>query len=138
MYIRKNYYPLFMDVMLLDDDDFTRQTIKNALVQNKINVVCAAATVKSAIDCANKVNIDVTVIDYNLGRGPNGIDAAQALAKIQPNMGFVLLTGFLDPNVVLTSMTALPVGSRYLLKQNLQDINQVIHEIKSASSTVAI
>ena len=105
MYIRKNYYPLFMDVMILEDDDFTRQTIKNALVQNKINVVCAAATVKSAIDCANKVNIDVTVIDYNLGRGPNGIDAAQALAKIQPNMGFVLLTGFLDPNVVLSSMT---------------------------------
>jgi hypothetical protein len=124
--------------MLLEDDDFTRQTIKNALTQNKINVVCDAATVKDAIDFAKSGHVDVTVIDYNLGRGPNGIDAAQALVKIQPKMGFVLLTGFLDPTVVLTSMNALPAGSRYLLKQNLQDINQLIAEIKHASTTVGI
>jgi len=118
--------------MLLEDDDFTRQTIKNALLKNKINVVCDAATVKTAIDFAKSGQVDVTVIDYNLGRGPNGIDAAQVLAKVQPQMGFVLLTGFLDPNVVLSSMSALPAGSRYMLKQNLQDINQLIAEIKNA------
>jgi DNA-binding NarL/FixJ family response regulator len=121
-----------MRVMLVEDDDFTRETIKSALLRSGIEVVHDAADPKSAITFAREELIDVAVVDYNLGPGPNGIDVAQALARIQPNLGFVLLTGFLNPELIQASMSALPEGSRYLLKQELQKIESLITEIELA------
>ena len=121
-----------MRVMLVEDDDFTRETIKSALVRSGIDVVYEAADPKSAINFAREESIDVVVVDYNLGRGPNGIDVAQALARIQPNLGLVMLTGFLNPELIQSNLSAMPSGSRYLLKQELQKIETLITEIRLA------
>jgi DNA-binding NarL/FixJ family response regulator len=119
-----------MRVMLVEDDNFTRETVKNALVQRGITVVHDAENASSAINFLKKEQVDAVVVDYNLGSGPNGVDVAQALIRIQPELGFVLLTGFLDPGLIQAAASALPKGSRYLIKQDLQNIELLINELK--------
>ncbi len=74
----------------------------------------------------------VAVLDYNLGKGPNGIDLANQLRRIQPDIAIVLLTAFLDPAQLDKRIAELPKGSRYLIKNSVTKIDVLIEEINQA------
>jgi CheY-like chemotaxis protein len=122
-----------LNVMLVEDDDFTRSTVKSALVGEGLNIVCDTAFVKEGIEFAKKNRPDVAVLDYNLGKGPNGIDLANQLRKMQPEIGIVLLTAFLNPAELDSKISQLPAGSRYLVKHSVSDIKILVKEIIESS-----
>ena len=118
--------------MMVEDDEFTRSTVKSALEGKGINIIYDTSSVKDAIEYAKNYRPDVAVLDYNLGKGPNGIDLANQLRRIQPNIAIVLLTAFLDPGQLDKRIAELPSGSRYLIKHNVTKIDVLIEEIKEA------
>jgi DNA-binding NarL/FixJ family response regulator len=122
-----------LNVMLVEDDDFTRSTVKSALIGQGFNIVYDTALVKEGIEFAKKNRPDVAVLDYNLGKGPNGIDLANQLRKIQPEIGIVLLTAFLNPAELDSKISQLPAGSRYLVKHSVSDIKILVKEIIQSS-----
>ena len=122
-----------LKVMLVEDDDFTRSTIKSALQGQGLNIVYDTALVKEGIEFAKKNRPDVAVLDYNLGKGPNGIDLANQLRKMQPEIGIVLLTAFLNPAELDSKISQLPAGSRYLVKHSVSDIKILVKEIIQSS-----
>ena len=122
-----------LNVMLVEDDDFTRATIKSALQGQGLNIVYDTAFVKEGIEFAKKNRPDVAVLDYNLGKGPNGIDLANQLRKMQPEIGIVLLTAFLNPAELDTKIAQLPAGSRYLVKHSVSNIKVLVKEILESS-----
>ena len=122
-----------LNVMLVEDDDFTRATVKSALQGQGLNIVYDTALVKEGIEFAKKNRPDVAVLDYNLGKGPNGIDLANQLRKMQPEIGIVLLTAFLNPAELDTKIAQLPAGSRYLVKHSVSDIKILVKEILASS-----
>jgi len=122
-----------LNVMLVEDDDFTRSTVKSALIGQGLNIVYDTALVKEGIEFAKKNRPDVAVLDYNLGKGPNGIDLANQLRKIQPEIGIVLLTAFLNPAELDSKISQLPAGSRYLVKHSVSDIKILVKEIIQSS-----
>jgi len=122
-----------LNVMLVEDDDFTRSTVKSALVGQGLNIVYDTALVKEGIEFAKKNRPDVAVLDYNLGKGPNGIDLANQLRKMQPEIGIVLLTAFLNPAELDSKISQLPAGSRYLVKHSVSDIKILVKEIIQSS-----
>ena len=122
-----------LNVMLVEDDDFTRSTVKSALIGQGLNIVYDTALVKEGIEFAKKNRPDVAVLDYNLGKGPNGIDLANQLRKIQPEIGIVLLTAFLNPAELDSKISQLPAGSRYLVKHSVSDIKILVREIIQSS-----
>ena len=122
-----------LQIMLVEDDEFTRSTVKSALVGQGLNIVYDTAFVKDGIEFAKKNRPDVAVLDYNLGKGPNGIDLANQLRKIQPEIGIVLLTAFLNPADLDAKLSQLPPGSRYLLKHSVSNIQVLIDEITESS-----
>jgi DNA-binding NarL/FixJ family response regulator len=119
-------------VMMVEDDEFTRSTVKSALEGKGINIVYDTASVKEAIEYARSHRPEVAVLDYNLGKGPNGIDLANQLRRIQPDIAIVLLTAFLDPAQLDKRVAELPAGSRYLIKHSVTNIDVLINEIKEA------
>ena len=119
--------------MLVEDDDFTRSTVKSALIGQGLNIVYDTALVKEGIEFAKKNRPDVAVLDYNLGKGPNGIDLANQLRKMQPEIGIVLLTAFLNPAELDSKISQLPAGSRYLVKHSVSDIKILVKEIIQSS-----
>jgi DNA-binding NarL/FixJ family response regulator len=118
-------------VMLLEDETFTRQTIRTALEQNNIKVVFDTDQVALAIEYATNNPLDVAVCDYNLGKGPNGIDAANALRRIHEGLGIILLTAFLNPRQLESKISKLPRGSKYLIKHTVTDIGVLVREIQA-------
>jgi DNA-binding NarL/FixJ family response regulator len=119
-------------VMMVEDDEFTRSTIKTALINNGMNIVFDTASVKDAMEFARNNRPEVAVLDYNLGKGPNGIDLANQLRRIQPDIAIVLLTAFLDPSQLDKRIAELPEGSRYLIKHSVTKIDVLIEEINQA------
>ena len=122
-----------LQIMLVEDDEFTRSTVKSALVGQGLNIVYDTAFVKDGVEFAKKNRPDVAVLDYNLGKGPNGIDLAKQLRKIQPEIGIVLLTAFLNPAELDSKISQLPAGSRYLVKHSVSDIKVLVNEIAESS-----
>ena len=119
-------------VMMVEDDEFTRTTIKTALINKGMNIVFDTASVKDAMEFARNNRPEVAVLDYNLGKGPNGIDLANQLRRIQPDIAIVLLTAFLDPAQLDKRIAELPEGSRYLIKHSVTKIDVLIEEINQA------
>lgn len=122
-----------LNVMLVEDDEFTRATIKSALQSQGVQIVFETASVKQGFEFARENRPDVAVLDYNLGKGPNGIDLANQMRKMQPEIGIVLLTAFLNPAELDTKIAQLPPGSRYLIKQSVSDIKVLVKEIETAA-----
>ena len=122
-----------LNVMLVEDDDFTRSTVKSALESQGLNIVYDTAFVKDGVEFAKKNRPDVAVLDYNLGKGPNGIDLANQLRRMQPEIGIVLLTAFLNPAELDTKIAQLPAGSRYLVKHSVSNIKVLVKEILESS-----
>ena len=119
-------------VMMVEDDELTRTTIKTALINKGMNIVFDTASVKDAMEFARNNRPEVAVLDYNLGKGPNGIDLANQLRRIQPDIAIVLLTAFLDPSQLDKRIAELPEGSRYLIKHSVTKIDVLIEEINQA------
>ena len=119
-------------VMMVEDHEFTRTTIKTALINKGMNIVFDTASVKDAMEFARNNRPEVAVLDYNLGKGPNGIDLANQLRRIQPDIAIVLLTAFLDPSQLDKRIAELPEGSRYLIKHSVTKIDVLIEEINQA------
>ena len=122
-----------LNVMLVEDEDFTRATVKAALQGQGLNIVYDTAFVKQGIKFAKKNQPDVAVLDYSLGKGPNGIDLANQLRKSLPDIGIVLLTAFLNPAELDNKISLLPTGSRYLVKHSVTKIEVLIKEIEAAA-----
>jgi len=120
-------------IMLVEDDEFTRATLRSALVAQGLDIVHDAGTVKGGLEAAKSLRPDVAVLDYNLGKGPNGIDLANQLRKFQPSIGIVLLTAFLNPAELDTKISQLPQGSRYLVKHSVNKIEVLVKEIQEAA-----
>ena len=116
-------------VILIEDEEFTRTTIRTALTQQGLDIVFDTDRVSAAIEFAKRNEIDAAVIDYNLGNGPTGIDAANALRKNDPELGIVLLTAFLNPLQLESKMAKLPRGSKYLIKHSVSEIGVLVREI---------
>ena len=119
-------------IMMVEDDAFTRATVKSALENLGMNIIFDTESVKSAITFARENRPDIAVLDYNLGPGPNGIDLANQLRKSLPDIGIVLLTAFLNPAELDNKISLLPTGSRYLVKQSVTKIEVLIKEIEAA------
>jgi CheY-like chemotaxis protein len=122
-----------LQIMLVEDDEFTRSTVKSALMGQGLNIVYDTAFVKDGVEFAKKNRPDVAVLDYNLGKGPNGIDLAIQLRRIQPEIGIVLLTAFLNPAELDAKLSQLPPGSRYLLKHSVSNIKVLVDEIAESA-----
>lgn len=116
-------------VMLVEDDAFTRTTMKAALQLQGVEIVHDTASVASAMKVASVSKPDAAVLDLDLGTGPNGIDLALGLRRLLPKIGIVLLTGFNDPRFLDPKIAKLPTGSRYLVKRDIHEIEKLHNEI---------
>jgi DNA-binding NarL/FixJ family response regulator len=118
-----------MRIVLVEDEVFTRSTMKAALQLQGIEVVHDTGSVGSAMKIAEITKPDAALLDLDLGGGPNGIDLAFGLRRILPKIGIVLLTGFSDPRLLDIKVLNLPTGSRYLVKHRVHDVEILVSEL---------
>ena len=123
-------------VLLVEDHDFTRTTVAASLRTEQCKVVASVASARDALRAVDDHQIDCSVIDLNLGMGPNGLDLAHRLRDHDPAMAIVLLTTFKDPRLLKVDLQPLPSGTVYLLKDDVRTTSQMREAIETALDNV--
>lgn len=112
-------------ILLADDHQILRQSLKALLEREGFQVVAEASNGQEAVQASAKVNADVAVMDISM---PilNGIDATKELLRVAPRMKVVLLTKHDEDQYV---MEALRAGARgFVLKT--QAATDLVHAIQ--------
>ncbi len=117
-------------VLVVEDEEFTRSLIVNALQSVDIEVVLESASATYALKTATRMKLDAAILDLNLGRGPTGLDLALGLRRNLPNIGIVFLTSYKDPRLLGANSTMAPYGSMYLQKSSIRDISKIKRAIE--------
>ena len=121
-------------MIVIDDDDFTRVTVANALHSPAVNVLGTASNGREAMALLAEDRVDCAVTDLDLGPGPTGIDLAHGMRRINPAIGIVILTSFSDPRLLTSNTLVPPKGSTYLVKQSLSDFEFLVAAVMGASA----
>ena len=116
-------------VLVVDDHPFALSTLTAALAGRGIDVR-GAATAREAHALAIESRPNVALLDLDLGPGPTGIDLAYALRKEFPAIAICILTSFRDPRLAGLGLPALPVGTLYLWKADVSDIDILVKAIE--------
>jgi DNA-binding NarL/FixJ family response regulator len=122
-----------MRVALVEDDAFTRLTVASSLRAQGLQVVIDTGSASEALHEFDQAKPHVALLDLHLGKGPTGIDLANAFRSKSPQIGIVFLTSFEDPRLLNPSLPPLPFRSIYLHKNNISDIWNILEALKVAT-----
>jgi len=119
-------------VLLMEDDALTRSAIATALEAKGYVIVSQVINVSQAIAAISAHDLDVVVLDLDVGIGPTGLDLAEVLSRRLPNIGIVLLTSSVDPRLIRASLPQIPANAIYVVKQDVADMKILTDAIESA------
>ncbi|MBN9118378.1 MAG: response regulator [Planctomycetes bacterium] len=107
-------------VLIVDDEESVRRTFQEWLAALPGVKVFAAADAETALRVANEHQVDLAVLDWNLGSGSDGLRLLEDLVEFRPDIVAILVTGFAHQ---ATPLDALRMGVRDYLDKN-QDLNR--------------
>jgi two-component system nitrate/nitrite response regulator NarL len=109
-----------MSAIVVDDDDFTRVLLTRTLESAGHTSVVEAADAATGMRLADTHRPDLAILDLDLGPGPNGIDLAHGLRRLNPTIAIIILSSYQDPRLV-GSTRPMPLGAIYVSKRSVAD-----------------
>lgn len=120
-------------VLLVEDEEFTRTMVAEALEVNGLRVR-GVATVAEALVEMGSFEPHVVVSDLDLGSGPSGADLLNRLAEDAPWVGLVVLTSHASPELAIRPGTQLPSHVSYVMKSQVNSSVDLLQAVESAIS----
>lgn len=121
-------------LIIVDDDSYSRTLLATALKGVGFDILLSTGSASESFEPFSSRQVDLALIDLDLGRGPNGKDVAYKMRELQPNIGLVLITSFTDHRAAGDPWRVLPIGMRHITKTKLEDINQLVKILLLAKS----
>jgi len=126
-------------VVVIEDEALFREVLVDALsLQAGLEIVGTTDDAEKAIALARETKPNVMVMDIELSSKMDGIDAALAIKRDNPEIGIVILSAHDDPRYV----TSLPLGEStgwaYLLKQTVRDLSTVVQAIEGCARGMVV
>ena len=118
-------------VLLVEDDDFTRNVVREMLVASGIEVE-QVASVAQAIESLDGFDPHVVVTDLDLGHGPDGADLLTKIADERPWIGMVVMTAHASPELAINDASRIPEHAGYIVKSELHSIQNLITLIEES------
>ena len=118
-------------VLLVEDDDFTRNVVREMLVASGIEVLPVAA-VAAAIESLDEFDPHVILTDLDLGHGPDGADLLTKIAEERPWIGLVIMTAHASPELAINDASRIPEHAGYIVKSELHSIQNLISLIEES------
>jgi two-component system nitrogen regulation response regulator NtrX len=108
-------------ILIVEDEEPVRRTFREWLESADLACrVLTAADAESALVQANQHAIDLTILDWNLGAGNDGLRLLEDLTLFHPDVTAIMITGFAHQ---ATPLQAMRMGVRDYLDKN-QDLNR--------------
>ena len=118
-------------VLLVEDDDFTRNVVREMLVASGIEVE-NVSSVAQAIESLDGFDPHVVVTDLDLGHGPDGADLLTKIAEERPWIGMVIMTAHSSPELAINDVSRIPDHAGYIVKSELHTIQNLITLIEES------
>jgi DNA-binding NarL/FixJ family response regulator len=118
-------------VLLVEDDDFTRNVVREMLIASGIEVE-QVASVAQAIESLDGFDPHVVVTDLDLGHGPDGADLLTKIANERPWIGMVVMTAHASPELAINDASRIPEHAGYIVKSELHSIQNLITLIEES------
>src|SRR6516164_8828669 len=108
-------------VLIVDDEHAIRKTFQEWLEGADLGChILSALDAEAALQQANQHNIDLAILDWNLGAGNDGLHLLEDLYLFNPNVAAIMITGFAHQ---ATPLDAMRMGVRDYLDKN-QDLDR--------------
>jgi DNA-binding NarL/FixJ family response regulator len=118
-------------VLLVEDDDFTRNVVREMLVASGIEVE-NVSSVSQAIESLDGFDPHVVVTDLDLGHGPDGADLLTKISEERPWIGMVIMTAHASPELAINDASRIPEQAGYIVKSELHSIQNLITLIEES------
>ena len=118
-------------VLVVEDEPFIRGLVADKLKSDGFKVEVASSAAEARKIAAN-TDLDIVVMDIDLGPGPSGLDLGIALHKMHPELALVFLTHVPEPRIYGIDLKSVPKNAAYLLKERLVDPNVLNNAIEAA------
>lgn len=119
-------------ILIVDDESFIRENVLRIL-ENSGYLVLEAANSREALELINQDEIDLVLLDLNLGQ-ENGIDLLQAMKAVDPDLLVIIITGY---GTVETAVDALKLGAFHYMKKPFKaDALRVIVKLALQASSL--
>ena len=122
--------------MLADDHYLIREGVRGLLeAEPDIEVVAVCSDLGSLLDAVDDNEPDVVLTDIRMppGNTDEGIQAAERLRGTHPGVGVVVLSQYAAPSFALALLAHGSAGRAYLLKERLEDVEQLVAAIRTVS-----
>ncbi|MEK9810823.1 MAG: response regulator [Candidatus Nanopelagicales bacterium] len=118
-------------VLLVEDEEFTRTMVSEALEANGLTVR-SVATVAEALSSIEDFEPHAVISDLDLGGGPSGADLLNRIADETPWVGLVVLTSHASPELAIRPGTKLPAHVSYVMKAQVNSSGDLLRAVESA------
>ena len=119
-------------ILIIDDEAFICENVERILSDDGYQV-CSAASGGQARDVVLANDIDLALLDLNLGT-ENGIDVLKALKEIDPDLLVIIITGY---GSVESAVDALKLGAYHYMKKPFKaDALRVIVKLALQTQTL--
>ena len=112
-------------LLILENDGLTASFLKVQLLKEDFSSIEIAESASTAMQLFRERKPSVCLIDIEIGAGPNGIDVARAMRRLNSLVGIVFLTSVQDPRLIDLKGLDLPTGSYYMAKNSISDTEEI-------------
>jgi DNA-binding NarL/FixJ family response regulator len=123
-------------LVLAEDHYLVREGLQRLLeTRPELEVATACADLESLLAAVDAERPDVVVTDIRMppGGADEGIQVAAQLRETAPEVGVVVLSQYASPAYALALLEGGSEGRAYLLKERLQDVDQLVAAIQAVS-----
>jgi DNA-binding NarL/FixJ family response regulator len=124
-------------IVVADDSLLIREGVRNVLERVPgVDIVAEAGDRDSALEAVRLHRPDVLLTDIRMppSQGMEGIEIAHALREIEPDVGVVLLSLYVDATYALALFDTGTPSRGYLLKDRLSDREQLVQAIRTVAA----
>ncbi len=108
-------------VVVAEDHKLVSQGIVAMLgMDNDLEVIAAVGTGEQAVETVRNEDVDIVLMDVNLGKGLSGLQATKKIKEFKPHVKVLILTMFTDSQTVSDALRAGADG--YLSKGATREI----------------
>lgn len=116
---------MVLKIGILEDEPLFASLLSKSIHGEERMVEFVASKPNEFLSLFRLKTIDCAVLDVHLGEGPSGFEVAQKIRQEHPAIGIVFLTSFEDPRLFTKTVPELPAGSKYLVKQEIEDLREI-------------
>ena len=125
--------PKVIKVMLVEDEEFTRNMVGEMLTTSGVTVT-SVASVAQALATIDAFDPHVVLTDLDLGHGPDGADLLLKVFKERPWTGMVIMTAHASPELAISDSSRIPDPTVYIVKSQLQSMQNLVSALEESIS----